>query len=128
MNKSLYPANWKEIRARIQQRAGDKCELCGVANHEVGVRDKAGNWYDHKSIDNLNSDIGYSLFGEYPKIIRIVCTTMHLDHDTQNNVDDNLKFACQRCHNRHDIQYRQAHAQETRRQNRLAKTGQMELF
>ena len=38
---SKYPKNWKaEIRPRIQQRAGNKCEKCGVENHAIGARDR----------------------------------------------------------------------------------------
>lgn len=32
-NKARYPKNWKDIRARILQRANNRCEFCGVENH-----------------------------------------------------------------------------------------------
>lgn len=31
-NRARYPANWKEIRAAILERAGNCCEQCKVAN------------------------------------------------------------------------------------------------
>lgn len=34
-NRGRYPANWKEIRAEILKRAGNKCEFCGVENYAV---------------------------------------------------------------------------------------------
>lgn len=37
-NKARYPSNWKEIRVRILNRAGDCCEQCRVANGDVIVR------------------------------------------------------------------------------------------
>jgi len=114
-NKEAYPANWRDLRRQVQERAGDKCEACGVPNHEWGARDRKGQWHDWSSIDNLNSDVGYSMFGEYPKIIRIVCTTAHLDHDPGNNDLANLSFLCQRCHLAHDREQRIASAAQTRR-------------
>jgi hypothetical protein len=118
MKRELYPANWPEIRAQVKERAGNKCEGCGVANHAVGARDRRGDWHDQDSIDNLNSDVGYSMFGEYPKIIRIVCTTAHLDHNPGNNDLGNLKFWCQACHNRHDAKHRAGNAALTRHAKR----------
>ncbi len=118
MKRELYPANWPAIRAQVKERAGNKCEGCGVANHAVGARDRRGDWHDQDSIDNLNSDVGYSMFGEYPKIIRIVCTTAHLDHNPGNNDLDNLKFWCQACHNRYDSKHRAGNAALTRQAKR----------
>lgn len=113
-NKSLYPATWKALRAAVQERAGNHCEECGVENHAIGARDRHGQWHDQASIDHLNSDCGYALFGEYPKIIRIVCTTAHLDHNPGNNDLANLKFLCNRCHLRHDQEQHKASAAATR--------------
>ncbi|KKK85807.1 hypothetical protein LCGC14_2769540, partial [marine sediment metagenome] len=31
-NKNRYPDNWSEIRKRILERAGNKCELCGAGH------------------------------------------------------------------------------------------------
>ena len=125
MNRSLYPSNWEEIRERVRHRADDRCEWCGVANHAYGARDRNDVWHDQASIDHMNSTDGEILFGgAYPKIIRIVCTTMHLDHDTRNNDPNNLRFACQRCHLRHDAAHHAINARETRRR----KCGQLKLF
>lgn len=114
MKRELYPDNWLDLRRQVQERAGNKCEVCGVSNYELGARDRKGEWHDQSSIDHMNSDCGYSLFGEYPKIIRIVCTTAHLDHDPSNNDLTNLKFLCQRCHLAHDKDQHKASAAETR--------------
>ena len=103
-NKSLYPANWAEIRSRIRERAGDKCENCGVVNH---------SWINRLTREMCISD-------EYDAI-RVICTTAHLDHDPRNCNNNNLKFLCQRCHNRYDINHRK----ETRRNTRMK--DQMEL-
>lgn len=128
MNPALYPPDWKAISRRIRfDRAGGKCEKCGVRHLAIGARDRHGAWHDEHDIDGMNSDHGYSLFGEYPKLIRIVLTTAHLDHDTTNNDDSNLMSLCQLCHNRHDAKHRTMNAAITRRKNRTARVGQMEM-
>lgn len=117
-DKAAYGPDWPAIRAKVQKRAGNKCEGCGVANYAVGARDRRGDWHNQADIDHMNSDVGYSMFGEYPKIIRIVCTTAHLDHNPGNNDLDNLKFLCQACHNRYDSKHRAGNAALTRQAKR----------
>ena len=75
-NRGRYPANWKEIRAAILERAGNKCEFCGIENY--AVRDGS----------------------------RVVLTIAHLDHTPEHNSPDNLRALCQRCHNRYDAKHR----------------------
>lgn len=117
-NKHLYPKDWKQIRARIQERAENKCEICGVKNHAWGYRDNQGIFSDISSygpmqtvagvisaeVNRINQAKFVSALGY--KIIRIVCTVMHLDHNPQNNIDENLKFGCQKCHNNYDAKFR----------------------
>jgi len=81
-NKSRYPANWKEIRAAILQRANNRCEFCGVENHSYRLNEKTG------------------------KLARIVLTIAHLDHTPENCDPSNLRALCQRCHNRYDAEHR----------------------
>jgi len=95
----LYPANWREIRAAILQRANNACEWCGAVNHEPHPITRA----------------------------RVVLTIAHLDHDVQNNDTSNLAALCQRCHLRHDAKLHARHAVETRQRKRVA-AGQRELL
>lgn len=102
---SKYPPDWKQRRARILERAGHCCERCGVKNHAIGARGQDGTWYDESQINGMNSDTGLFVFGCYDvKIIRVVLTIAHLDHDEANwNVqDDRLQALCQRCHIQYD--------------------------
>ena len=71
------------------ERAGNKCEWCGVGNYA------------------LHPETG----------ARVVLTVMHLDHTPENCSPENLKAACQKCHNSYDI----SHKIETRK----SKKGQM---
>ena len=45
MNKRVYPPNWKEIRTAIKERAGWKCETCGLEEGTLQVSRHTGNRY-----------------------------------------------------------------------------------
>ena len=127
-----YPENWKsEIRPRILERANNKCEFCGVENHITIIRGKVhgyavyqkenGDIYDAEDSTYICSDyFGEIECGKNAREFKIVLTVAHLDHDTTNNDDSNLKALCQRCHNRYDMKQR-VH-------NRKSKPNQTELF
>lgn len=56
---------------------------------------------------------------------KVVLTIMHLDHTPENCGDDNLRAACQRCHNAYDLNHRVANmkrtlAEKRERRERLA--------
>lgn len=138
-DKSKYPANWKEIRQRILERDGHKCKFCGIQNYACVKWDKDRKEWERACgnihVDQLGmGDCSYqdarfavthwNEIEEDKGWIVIVLTIMHLDHDTTNNEDSNLAAGCQRCHNRHDISFRQGNARITR--NR--KKGLQELF
>lgn len=135
---SRYPKDWPAISLRIRERAGNRCEWCGVENGAVGARDKQGKWHDENSIHNMNSDVGYALYGEFPKMIKIVLTTAHLGtdkpdgskgdvHDKMDCRDENLASLCQRCHLNYDRDEHRANAAATRRRRKV-EAGQLELF
>jgi hypothetical protein len=129
INYKKYPENWKsEIRPMIMKRSKGKCEACGIRNYSVGYRDESGRFV------GTCGNIIHDLAGEglsYPSLkpisykeakeiadmnneydddhyIVIVLTIAHLDHDVNNNNPSNLRALCQRCHNRHDINFRKA--------------------
>ena len=79
-NKARYPKDWKQIRARILERANNHCEFCGVLNHS------------------------YRWNGQ--KMIRVVLTIAHLDHTPENCDPSNLRALCQKCHNAYDAPHR----------------------
>lgn len=124
-NLARYPKDWPQIRARIQRRADNKCEQCGVRNYALGGR--AWGAF-HKALP-----VGEKLLRlEWPepgtwwwcegvpeqrlRIIRIVCTTAHLDHTPENCREDNLRFWCQSCHLAYDRDHHRQTAYATRRE------------
>ena len=114
MNRKDYPKDWPAISLRIRERAGWRCEWCGVKNGAVGARDRNGNWHDEDAIHHMHSDHGEALFGRYfPRMVRIILTVAHLGtpkpdgsrgnkHDKLDCRDENLAALCQRCHLNYD--------------------------
>lgn len=133
-----YPANWKtEIRPRILQRAGNKCECCLVPNYEIILRgtwgekqvyqiDDTGAIHDAETGRHITSAYVGDVWNGHPseKPIKVVLTIAHLDHDTNNNEDSNLKAMCQRCHLLYDKHHHIKNSKETNRK----KKRQIELF
>ena len=102
INYKKYPANWKEIRQRILERAENKCEKCGLQNRQIVAshkgEDKKVIWVRHFLASFLkNKDI---------KAVKVVLTIAHLDHDEVNHdvKDERLAAMCQLCHLRYDIE------------------------
>ena len=85
-NKARYPKNWKEIRQKVLERAGNCCEFCGIPNH----------------------------YFRQDKGTRVVLTIAHLDHTPENCDMDNLRALCQKCHLNYDKEIHKAHASHTR--------------
>ena len=122
-NKALYPGNWKEIRRAMLERAGNQCEWYGIAGASEPVpADEAAEWERcdayHHAHGYWDSEVFVSLspievkqraYSPY-KLVRIVLTIAHMDHDPTNNDPANLKALCQRHHNRYDA----SHRKETR--------------
>lgn len=118
-NKDRYPKDWPQISIRIRERAGNKCEWCDVPNGQLGGRLPSGTWLKARPLgDNglrvvwpepgTESWCGPDNDAHMLRIVRIVLTVAHLDHQPENCADENLKALCQRCHNRYDAPMRRA--------------------
>jgi hypothetical protein len=140
-NMAKYPGGstrspeWQAIRERILARAGNCCEGCGVENHALGGRLRDGTFLKAQPTGDNGLRLTWPREGEWAwcgsvsapinlRIIRIVCTVAHVDGKLHDHSDDNLRFWCQRCHNRHDARSRQANAAITRHE----KAGQLDLI
>ena len=129
-NLARYPANWPEISAAVRRRADNCCEWegCGARNHSYGYwdgpkfvelcseRDRAPRGPMHGATRDS--------FWAYPfKIIEIVLTVAHLDHQPENCADENLRAWCQRHHLAYDLPHHLTTAYMTRK----AQANTMEL-
>lgn len=127
-NAARYPADWRQVRDRILGRAGNRCEGCGVFNHDWGWRDHTGAFHrvpkrplidarpkddpPRPPFDLATSDRGLIT------IIEIVLTIAHLDHTPENCHPDNLRAWCQRCHLNYDRAIHLHNAYKSRREGR----------
>ena len=129
-NRDRYPKDWPTIRQRILARARHRCEQegCTAVHRELGYwRD--GAWVP---LPRALREAGYERAGQIVacsdgpdiKIIMIVLTIAHLDHQPENCADDNLRAWCQRHHLAYDAQHHKESAYATRK----AKANTMDLF
>jgi len=128
-NRTRYPANWKQIRQRILLRANYRCEHTGCrAQHGV-----TGYWHGGRFVPmpdalwRAGAKVGHVIGcadGGTIRIIKIVLTIAHLDHQPENCADDNLCAWCQRHHLAYDAEHHRLTAAATRR----ARANTLELF
>lgn len=117
--RGRYPADWPAISAAVRARAGNRCEACGVRNHALGGRSADGRFlYAIPRGGRMPAPGEWAwctdgVTEEFLRIIRIVLTVAHLNHQPEDCRPENLRALCQRCHNRHDA--------EARRRSRLAR-------
>lgn len=137
---SNYPKNWKQISQSIRDRAGNKCEHCGLANGQWIVRstdDPSQYLYINKDGEYCRPNGSAIRMSEIPSeyadsnLILVVLTVAHLDQDTTNNDPANLKALCQRCHLNHDRPHNIVKRTRTRLENKRRATldsGQLPLL
>jgi hypothetical protein len=120
-NRGRYPADWPEIRERILRRARYTCEHegCTAKHHQVGLW-RSDAW---EPLAARLREAGYkpgdtvrTTMGDF-KVIKIVLTIAHLDHQPENCADENLRAWCQRHHLRYDAQHHAVNAARTRHAN-----------
>ncbi|MCZ2480028.1 hypothetical protein [Aquirufa nivalisilvae] len=115
-----YPPNWlSEIRPRILDRANFTCECegCDFKHMEevyaVRRKGKTVGWFRDFEMANSfpktiegrrNKKTGLLEPIPNPKVVKVILTIAHLDHDETNHdvSDDRLKAMCQICHLRYD--------------------------
>lgn len=123
-----YPPNWKShIRPAVLRRANHRCESCGVPNYALGYRDELGGFHIVEGVGRGQVIRGVKGFCEGFKVIKIVLTVSHKDHDPQNNDPANLQALCQRCHLHYDRGHHARSRRINRRQREMAR-GQLSMF
>ncbi|NJO83530.1 MAG: hypothetical protein HC828_12405 [Blastochloris sp.] len=149
MDRSRYPSDWEEISLRIRRdRAGWKCEWCGIENAVYRLLDDDGErvyryaatwdggWYGWDLQTEDGTPIKPDRLDRKPT--RIILTTAHLGtaypdgrpgdkHDKLDCRDENLACLCQRCHLNYDRDEHVFNAAVNRRLKRVAQ-GQAELW
>lgn len=98
-NRGRYPKNWPEIRARILERADNRCEFCGAENYKP-----------------------HPVTGS-----KVVLTIAHLDHTPEHSYDSNLRALCQKCHNSYDAPMRRRGIKERKEKGMAKKSTSKKL-
>jgi 5-methylcytosine-specific restriction endonuclease McrA len=111
LRKFYTGAHWKEVRTRILERAGHKCEQCGKPDRElvwVYKSEASGQYWTR--LKGVGQKWTYCKFGEsgnfflYPnqwagvRQIRVKIGVAHLNHVAGDDRDENLKALCSWCH------------------------------
>jgi hypothetical protein len=126
-NRHRYPPDWEDIRVRVLSRAGYRCEWpgCLARHHASGVwRMGVFRQVVHpSSLDEFDYDLADSIEDD-EKVIRIVLTVAHLDHQPENCDLDNLRAWCQR----HHLAYDQQQHVESAYMTRKARANTPDLF
>ena len=129
------PKEWRAIRARIMERAKNRCECqgeCGddhlgatgetdaehaalitrcLAPHGALIIRREGmpQFFDE------HSPCGGCAGGDpdCARAVRVVLTIAHLNHTPEDNRDENLRAMCQRCHLKYDAAHHTKNARAT---------------
>lgn len=116
-NASRYPKDWREIVSKVRERSGDKCE----GSPAFPDCRRPNGWLLNKRTGEVTDDgmlaEAWSL-ADGDKVVRIVLTTAHLDHNPENCDLANLRHWCQRCHLAYDHEHHQRNAYQTRRKGK----------
>ncbi len=121
--KARYPRDWPQISAAIRERAGGRCEKCAAPNGERIARGQGKDAGTYMLADGgathcaeTGALLGYSRGSEYnaARVVKIVLTVAHLDHQPENCDPENLRAWCQRCHLRYDAKHHAGNAAKTR--------------
>lgn len=121
-NRDRYPSDWKAIANSIRERAGNRCEQCGVENGKMIYRGShemrpAWRYADDSAYESSRCAFDGSFLpgtswdnfdARHGGPVAVVLTVAHLDHQPENCDPDNLRAWCQRCHNTYDAPMRRA--------------------
>lgn len=124
MDRKKYPPDWEAISGRIRARAGNRCEECGVDNGTMGRRDRSGRWWTEVELTRASVSELIAAFAAVPNTLsRIVLTVAHVDHDTANNDESNLRCLCQYHHLLLDREQHAYNRAITRKRNAQDRAG-----
>lgn len=137
-NRSRYPKDWPAVSLAARERAGWKCQHpgCNARQYAFGVWKVPGGFFfelgreaTYTEARQRAAEESFARHGDGPapadeKIIVIVLTVAHLDHQPENCAPENLAAMCQR----HHLAYDAKHHTQTAYATRKAACGTLELF
>lgn len=129
---SIRSPEWRAIRKAVGKRSGWRCETCGAPHMTIVAR----GFYNGREA-YLVVDTGHVFCAETGikmaemrlsdfnarRVLKIVLTVAHLNHDESCTDLEQMKHLCQRHHLRLDAKHHARNAARTRR----AKGGQLDM-
>lgn len=84
--RNLYPENWEAMSHACKERAGWKCEHCGVAEGEMRLSQTGNPYTVHLVAAHVNHD------PENPDAVLIaLCNACHFKYDQQMHISHGLR-------------------------------------
>lgn len=130
---SIKSKEWQAIRKRIGERSDWRCETCGAPHMTMIARGTYRSRDAYMVLETCKvfcAETGLHMAtmrctSEFAskKVLKIVLTVAHLDHDEASDADENLAHLCQRHHLRHDAKHHERNAARTRR----SRGGQLDI-
>jgi len=130
---SIRSPEWRAIRSAVGERSGWRCETCAAPHMTMVARGFYGDREAYMVLETCEvfcAESGLQITtlratSEFNarRVLKIVLTVAHRDHDEGNSDPANLAHWCQRHHLRHDKHQHATNAARTRR----AKSPQMDL-
>lgn len=121
---SIRSPEWRAIRARIGERSGWRCEKCSAPHMTMVARGTYAGRDAYMVIDTgevFCAESGLKMRAmrashfNADRVLKIVLTVAHLNHDETDSRDENLAHLCQRHHLRLDAKHHARNAARTRR-------------
>lgn len=136
MRRDAYPADWEKISRKVREKAGWRCEACGVKNAAWIARQRD----DRRIYRYCEPDFAGDQ--QWRPAVRVVLSVHHIGiphpdgtpgdpHDKMDVRDDNLVALCQRCHFLADIKLHVSNRRHNRYLRKLGEeesSGQMRLW
>lgn len=129
---SISSPEWRAIRKRIGERSRWRCETCGAPHMQLVARGSYNGREAYMVIESgavFCAETGMAMTAmrlsdfNARKVLKIILTCAHLDHDETSADEANIAHLCQRHHLRLDKHQHAANAARTRR----AKSPQIDL-
>ncbi len=100
-----YGPDWKRTRARVLQRAGNRCEFCGRPNRKLVLVTLTGEWWDETAAcwRDKHGQPCQPLIKGLARRVRVILQCAHLNHDPAD--PSHLAALCGRCHLNFDRGY-----------------------
>lgn len=122
---SIKSPEWRAIRNKVGERSGWRCETCGAPHMTMISRGSYGGRDAYMVLETRDvfcAETGLKMTrmrctSEFnaQKVLKIVLTVAHLNHDEACDDVEQMKHLCQRHHLRLDSKHHQRNAARTRR-------------